>query len=157
MEPRLEVLSLFLKALGEDFSIASLDDRLRIQKAIYLGQLFEVDLGYRYSWYVKGPYCPSLTQDYYKLAEVAEAAPQGLTLRQDIQSKLENARNFLSKPAGVELNTPQWYELLASLHYLHDVSKQPVEKIEETMASAKPHLTNWIDVGMQHLRTHQKA
>src|SRR3712207_9330456 len=43
--------------------------RKRVQKAVYIGQLTGVDLGYRFSWYVKGPYSTALTRDYYDLAE----------------------------------------------------------------------------------------
>jgi uncharacterized protein YwgA len=156
MEPRLQVLSLFLSALGEEQSIASLDDRLRLQKAVYLGQALGVDLGYRYSWYVKGPYCPSLTQDYYKLNEVAGAVGPEIGLRPDVLEKLTEARVFLEKPEHVNLGKPQWYELLASLHYLRYVSKQPDENIRKTISENKEHLVFWVDEGFSHLKKFQK-
>ncbi len=59
METKLLVLKLFLGALGIDDSIETVDDRKRVQKAVYLGQLSGIDLGYRYGWYRMGPYpCP---------------------------------------------------------------------------------------------------
>ena len=44
----------------------SLDNRVIIQKKIYLLQEQEVDLGYEYNWYLKGPYSPTLTSYVYE-------------------------------------------------------------------------------------------
>ena len=56
MDAKLITLRLFLDALGQSVDIETVDDRKRVQKAVYLGQLSGVDLGYRFSWYVMGPY-----------------------------------------------------------------------------------------------------
>ena len=154
MDPKIEVLGLFLKALGEDSSIEGIDNRLRLQKAVYLGQLFGVDLGYRYSWYVKGPYSPSLTQDYYKLAESTNGEWSGKILRPDLASKLEQARKLLDIPDDVELERAHWYELLASLHYLYKISGLDANRVRETIAKSKSHLVAWIEQGEESLRRH---
>lgn len=156
MEPKLQVLNLFLSELGEEFKIDSLDDRLRLQKAVYIGQLFDVDLGYRYSWYVKGPYSPQLTQDYFKLKEEQEAGAVEGNLRPEIKARLAEVKSFLVKPANVALGTAQWYELLASLHYLYKISGLTRDKVLETIARTKSHLSEWVSNGEQHLRNHQK-
>jgi uncharacterized protein YwgA len=154
MDPKIEVLDLFLRELGEDPSIEGIENRLRLQKAVYLGQLFGVDLGYRYSWYVKGPYSPSLTQDYYKLAESAAEAASGKALRSDLAERLKNARQLLNIPPGVELTKAHWYELLASLHYLYKVSSLDAVRVRETIARTKEHLVGWIEQGESSLRKH---
>ena len=69
MENKLIALKVLLDQLGVPDSIETIDDRKRVQKAVYLGQLSGVDLGYRFGWYVFGPYSPALTKDYYSLAE----------------------------------------------------------------------------------------
>lgn len=153
MDPKIEVLDVFLRTLGEDPSIKGLDDRLRLQKVVYLGQLFGVDLGYRYSWYVKGPYSPSLTQDYYKLAEATN--PSGKVLRPDLAEKLKKARSLLEIPPDAkDLGKAQWYELLASLHYLYKVSGLDAEGVKRTMAQKKSHLLQWMELGEKSLRSH---
>lgn len=38
-----------------------------VQAAVYIGKVAGVDLGYRYGWYVYGPYSPSLHEDLVKL------------------------------------------------------------------------------------------
>lgn len=156
MEPKIQVLDLFLSELGEQFAIDSLDDRLRLQKAVYLGQLFDVDLGYRYSWYVKGPYSPSLTQDYFKLKEERGSDSTVHALRADVRANLATAKAFLVKPDDIPLAKPQWYELLASIHYLYKFSGKNSESVRATLKATKEHLFDWIDRGEQHLRDHKK-
>jgi hypothetical protein len=51
METRLVTLFLFLRELGVEPRIATVADRKGVQKAVYIGQLSGIDLGYRYSWY----------------------------------------------------------------------------------------------------------
>ncbi|MFZ2196989.1 MAG: hypothetical protein WAV13_04585, partial [Thermodesulfovibrionales bacterium] len=61
---------LLLKAISDSFGgllIDNFDNRLILQKRFYLLQKFGVDLGYRYNWYAHGPYCPTLTEDAYRL------------------------------------------------------------------------------------------
>ena len=51
MDSRHVVLKLFVNELGEPGEITDFENRKIFQKAVYLGQLSGVDLGYRYSWY----------------------------------------------------------------------------------------------------------
>jgi hypothetical protein len=44
--------------------------RLRLQKTVYLMQEFGLNIGYWFSWYLRGPYSPNLTRDTYKLAKI---------------------------------------------------------------------------------------
>jgi len=56
-----------LKALGGFRpSIGSFEDRLKIQKVIYLLGLRGVRTGFNYSLYVRGPYSPDLTQEFFR-------------------------------------------------------------------------------------------
>jgi len=59
MRGDLVALKLLLDEFG-GFSIESLDDRVRLQKAIYLIQLTGIDLGHRFTWNVCGPYSTEL-------------------------------------------------------------------------------------------------
>lgn len=98
----------------------SFDERLICQKKIYLLQSLGTNLGYTYNWYVRGPYSPALTtyiyanldvlasNDFsdYKLAEMAERNIQRV--------------NNLEKKKRSDFTTVSWYELLASLLYIHN-------------------------------------
>ncbi|MCT7306225.1 MULTISPECIES: hypothetical protein [Ralstonia] len=154
MESNLIALQLFLDELGQTAKIDTVDDRMSLQKVIYLGQIFGADLGYRYSWYVRGPYSPSLTQDYYALSGALAAGDrtyQARALNDRLRECLVRAKNLLQKPQSVTLATPQWYELLASLDYLKRVSKRNDADAAAIIRAQKPHLANWIDAGLRHL------
>jgi hypothetical protein len=158
MDGRLIVLQRFVEALGEPADISSIDARKRFQKAIYLGQLSGIDLGYRYSWYVQGPYSTSLTKDYYALASAVAAGeqpPEDQKLKPVIVDKLQTIRSLLTIPLGAQLDEPSWYELLASWHYLRQISRQLPEQARDTMARTKPHLVNHVPLADATLKRHQ--
>jgi uncharacterized protein YwgA len=124
MEAKLIALKLVLDDLGIDSGIETVDDRKRVQKTIYLEQLCAIDLGYRFSWYLMGPYCPDLTQDYFALASDLDAGDTSYShrrLKPNLAAKLRALRPLLSTPAGVPLSQESWLELLASYHYLRKV------------------------------------
>jgi uncharacterized protein YwgA len=154
MEARLTALKAFLDELGISATIDTIDDRKRVQKAVYLGQLSGVDLGYRYGWYLKGPYSPELTRDYYGLAEemaTAEPTGSGVRLREPLRQRLATVRPLLQPPAEVNLATEDWLELLASADYLRRVSKYPPDKMAETIRIQKPHLHKYTNIAEQVL------
>ncbi|AXV99837.1 hypothetical protein CJO81_03125 [Ralstonia solanacearum] len=154
MESNLIALKLFLDELGQTAKIDTVDDRMSLQKVIYLGQIFGADLGYRYSWYVRGPYSPSLTQDYYALSGAIAAGDKSYearALNDRLRNCLAGAKNLLQKPPGVTLATPQWFELIASLDYLKRVSKRSDTDAATVVRAQKPHLVPWIAAGLGHL------
>lgn len=147
VSPNLVTLRLFLDALDVPSVIDTVDDRKRVQKAVYLGQLTGVDLGYRFSWYLMGPYSPDLTRDYYMLREALESDAgigSGRRLRPVLSQKLGQVQSLLQVPDDVGLTQEAWLELLASVDYLQRVSKQSSERIRDTIMRQKPHLENYL-------------
>lgn len=66
--------SLALKGLinriYSEFDISSFDNRLKLQKMIYLIQeVGGIDLGYQFSLYHHGPYCPELTKTAFYIED----------------------------------------------------------------------------------------
>jgi len=51
------------------FYKSNFNSRLILQKTVYLMQEFGLNIGYSFSWYLRGPYSPNLTRDTYGLAE----------------------------------------------------------------------------------------
>lgn len=145
MDPKLTTLQLFLETLGISPNIETLDDRKRVQKAVYLGQLTGVDLGYRFSWYVMGPYSPDLTKDYYSLRDhlidepdESETDKQAVRLQPALTQRLKKVRPLLEVPPDVPLSSEEWYELLASVDYLQRVSRRSDQSALETLGRQKP-------------------
>ena len=143
MEMKLIVLKLFLDALGIGSEIATFDERKSIQKAVYLGQLTGADLSYRFGWYLKGPYSPSLAEDYYHLAdelEVDSESYQEYQLKKSLRDKLKKIQPLLEVPNNIRLPKEEWLELLASCDYLRRVRKLSNDKVDEVLKKEKPEL-----------------
>lgn len=153
-DPKLMVLKLFLDALGVSANITTVSDRKTVQKAVYLGQIAGVDLGYRFSWYLMGPYSPPLTEDYYtlnnKLKYVTKEA-MGKALRDDLAQSLSRIRPLLTKPDEFPREPAEWLELLASLDYLLRVSKKSLADASELLKQKKPDLYPHISLAQQKL------
>ena len=154
MENRLVVLKLFLDDLGISSEVGTLDDRKRVQKAIYLGQLAGVDLGYRFSWYLMGPYSPSLTRDYFDLSEDIAAGDTSFEDMELVPSLKENLKNIvplLQPPKELRISIEDWLELIASFHYLLEVSKYSKPDALEVLKEEKPHLIEFSDTAETEL------
>lgn len=50
--------------------LVKFDDRLILQKVVYLLQESGLEMGYRYHWYLRGPYSTGLTDDAYFLVKM---------------------------------------------------------------------------------------
>lgn len=68
-------LAAILKDVG-NFSMDDFEGRLALQKTIRLLQAFGVDLGYRFGWYLHGPYCKALFKDGHEAHRVVDEIPR---------------------------------------------------------------------------------
>lgn len=136
MDRRQIAAVLTLKRLGVEFQLKTFTDRLIAQKAIYLAQTVGADLGYFYGWYLRGPYCPALTEDLF--AAVASDAARDIqrsswTLDERTAQRLDQ----LSGAVGVERSEKEKLarrlELFASVHFLI-ARKQVTDQDPETIA-----------------------
>lgn len=60
------------KSLGFNFNVEKFEDRIRLQKYVFLLRKFGIDLGYNFDLYVRGPYSRDLSMDYYSLPDAKE-------------------------------------------------------------------------------------
>ena len=97
-------------------SVETFDDRLTIQKAVYIAQQADVFLGYHYSWYLRGPYSRELTADAYSMA--GSSIPEGWFLDDDLKKKLKSLRIFLEKVKKATKNPVRELEKLASVLFV---------------------------------------
>ena len=108
----------FLEDFKNDF-----DKRLELQKAIYLLQESGGDLGYHFSWYLRGPYSPSLADDAYSLFftgkerfRIARAGISGIDRR--TKDTFANIFAEVSRRSKDRKDESRWLEILSSVHYL---------------------------------------
>jgi len=122
MDIEYKVLRFFLQEFGLT-SRETFADRLRIQKTIYLLQLFNLDLGYRFVWRHRGPYSFSLTEDvdylFALVAEINGLQIEDIPWQEDVQAikdRISTVKKFLACKEGFDQLA--WLETLASVHYL---------------------------------------
>ncbi|GBE17519.1 hypothetical protein BMS3Abin16_00102 [archaeon BMS3Abin16] len=85
ISPHKRKLAGFVEALKEtsvlDFKVAYFNNRLKLQKLVYLAEAQGIKLGYgnSYNMYIHGPYSPNLAEDYYKIDSVPHVETVNLT------------------------------------------------------------------------------
>lgn len=124
-------------------STDTFEERIIYQKKIYMLQSAGLNLGYDYSWYLKGPYSPRLTTYIYDNLDVLSSLDfTTYNLKEDVAERVSKINNFdKSKPPN--LRNDEWYELLASLLFLHNNSAswklQNEEDCIQKLTELKPH------------------
>lgn len=122
-------VKLAIDGLNLPFKIDGFQDRLIMQKSVYLAQAAGVNLGYYYHWYLYGPYSPSLTRDEYAIAtdvSVGLDESEGWKLDDRSSQRLEGIRGIFTEPERDKL--AKKLELLASVHFL--IERKQVSKVD---------------------------
>ena len=128
-------VKLAIDGLGLQFKIDTFEDRLILQKAIYLAQAGGVHLGYYYHWYLYGPYSPSLTRDEYAIAdELARGMDDFKSWKLDAESlsRLKRLQGLIPQ----RQKRRRKLELLASVHFLVDrnqIRGRDIDQITDTL------------------------
>ena len=105
--PKLEAL---FRQIGRPMSMDTFDEKVAVQKIAYLAQTRDIDLGYEFEWYLRGPYCRQVSED----ARSDKGAGPGLAgLSAD---KIGKFAEYL-KP---HMQDAEWLEIAASLIYLKE-------------------------------------
>jgi len=149
------LLKLVLDRIGfKDITIDNFIRRKTLQKKIYLLQLTGIDLGYRYNWYLYGPYCPALASDTFTLRDEIEYDKEfeDYKLNSQTKSKLDLLDTIVNLPDSPGTGEPEWLELLASLHYLKHIAYWPgknnpeFEEVFNKLVESKPHFADKKDL-----------
>lgn len=146
MDDNIIDLKLTIDQLG-GFDMESFGGRIAIQKKIYLLQLSGLDLGYRFNWYIRGPYSPGLADtafDIWNNLDVVTDITNDYTLTDTAIKKIDKIKPLLESPCPSNMEEYGWLELLASLHYichiafLPDEEKKDKEKLCGKLKELKP-------------------
>lgn len=95
------------------FSLDNFDDRLRLQKIVFLARMIGFNSGYSFDWYVRGPYSPSLTKMLFSANEEGRLILENVTLQDTEELTVQQLREFLQD----DVSSPKILELLASVWY----------------------------------------
>jgi uncharacterized protein YwgA len=151
------LLKLVLDRIGfRDIKIDYFNDRKVLQKKVYLLQLTGIDLGYRYNWYLQGPYSPALANAAFTLREEIRYDDEynKYELNAKTVGKLEILDGIVGIPDNLDTNEPEWLELAASLHYLKHIAywtgkdNPEFEEVFEKLVESKPHFAGKNDLAM---------
>jgi hypothetical protein len=129
-------VAVYLKNLGIDANLNTFAERVRVQKMVYMLKQFGADLGFGFTWYLRGPYSPSLTKTLFNpTSEDARSSRELNTIELKV---VNDMRNFL----GGDFYSADRMELVASLIYLikhgPDNDLQTKTKIVKFLRDEKP-------------------
>ena len=112
------LLPVYKKLYGKDFSYGNFDQRLEMQKAVYLLQDMGVPIGdYGFRWYQHGPYSQNLQDDmYYESSRKCE----DIQLSKEYADRIDQLRSVIFDTCKGDYSISNWVECLASLHYLRE-------------------------------------
>ena len=125
-------VKLALDGLERLLKVDEFDDRLILQKTIYLVQAKGVHLGYYYKWYLHGPYCSSLTKDLYATdteGPYADEECKRWNLDKESSVRLKGLTPLFSENNTKKL--ARYLELLASVHFLVERKQVSDKKPDE--------------------------
>ena len=129
-------LGVMLKNIGH-FGMDIFDDRLMLQKTIYLLKSFGFDLGYIFNWYIHGVYSPDLTKDGFELQEIYDEIPK-LEIKYEPETAQTQFKKFIKFIVNKKSNS---LELASSLCYWNNkgLSKNDTLKV---VKQKKPHFND---------------
>jgi uncharacterized protein YwgA len=128
-----------LYMLANEFRLArnTTEERVELQKTIYLLQAYGVQLGYGFSWYKYGPYSQDLVGDAYTVlhAEKARYAAEtkDLVFSESSRNRFREFGDICQEIAGIEkkkLKKADQLELVASVDFLRRTWLKEVEGTE---------------------------
>ena len=152
IDPKAAWVSVRLRELGIPLNVATKRDRIAMQKAIYLAQRKGADLGYRFSWYLNGPYSTAVADTYYLLDQDPEPYA-GYSADADFKRQLEPVRQLISaKPEAA--NLADWMEAVGSLDFMVKVMARSMEDSLERCKKEKPHLEALFEPARDALIAH---
>jgi uncharacterized protein YwgA len=158
MDARLIALKLFLDELGVSDDISKVENRKMIQKAVYLGQYAGADLGYRFIWHKMGPFSENLARDYYKLSQSIAIGDEEYKRRELVaanQKSLRSIKPLMTPPPDWtkgDKARANWLELVASVHYLDNVTRLEKAEVKSVLGDEKPNLAKYIPVAESRIK-----
>lgn len=140
MDRQQVLLAKSLDAAGVPLSVSSFDERLILQKAAYLIQSAGIRLGYRFRWYLRGPYSPDMTADAFSIVNEGEGAKEelkGWKLDEKSAQIGQKLKPLLYREnESVEVQAKR-LELLASALFLFNTKQAEPNNSDETSSILK--------------------
>lgn len=114
------ILSLVLNATEVPISVQDFGARLTVQKAVYLLQEAGIEMGYPYTWYIRGPYSSRLAEDLSYLADLEQLETEEVkayTLGEKTRAIVDRVKELVAPRLEPGARAKQ-LELVASVLFL---------------------------------------
>jgi uncharacterized protein YwgA len=123
----------FKDFFGNQLDMESFDNRIKLQKLIYILSFYGVQFNYNFTWWKYGPYSPKLTDDGYAVDEREIIIPTDHELK--IAEKLKKGKEIIKDSRKAEL--------VASYLYLeqHIHNRSSDDEIVGELMIRKPYLS----------------
>lgn len=144
------LLPLYKNLYDKDFDYSNFDQRMEMQKAIYLLQDMGVPVGdYGFRWYLHGPFSQDLHDDmYFENDRVGRTLP---VLSDEYDESIHKLYEIIHSDKRGSYSITNWVECLASLHYLSEnvtsfnsTTETVVSELEKRKKHLDQHATNLI-------------
>lgn len=136
------VASVYEGILGEPFDAAQFNDKLKMQKIVYLMRELGANCGdYRFVWHTYGPYSQSLQTELNRMG--SDAGGLGPAFTDRAKTAVNKLKEILKKPQGT-YSEFKWIEALGSTHYLKRYVHPTYDRSEivEQLMRRKPYLSD---------------
>lgn len=136
----------------------SIEERIALQKKVYLLALCGINLGYVYSWDLYGPFSRTLAAHIRQLAahkEEVDCIAAQLRLSTKALAGIKAAEELMKNPENSDAPYDIWLEMLTSVHFLAQHSyatnagfrswlanndPAALQELEDNLTQNKPHL-----------------
>lgn len=130
----------FKSIFDREFQYEKFEDRLKMQKVIYLLQNMGISVGdYNFMWYKHGPYSQDLQNDILNLKRTEDVK---VKFSSDAEKEIKALKEVILNN-GSSYDQSQWVECLGSLQYIKEnllPSSVGDKDIIKELENRKPHL-----------------
>ena len=133
MTTKADIITIF-NLLEQEPSVNNFSDRKKLQKLVYLSEVFGIDLGFSFTWYIYGPYSSRVTRIMFDKEKGNSIRVKEIP---NIEKKISKLKTFLKE----DINSSDRLELLSSIHYIASLVKDPEKSKSEilnTIYEVKP-------------------
>jgi uncharacterized protein YwgA len=155
------LLAKALEVANVPLEVTTFDDRLILQKVVYLLQSAGIHIGYRFRWYLRGPYSPEMTAGAFGILREGEAAQRelaGWELDPKSKTRIAELKSLLTNGAESKQGLARKLELFASVLFLINtgqVAATDVEKITTILKKNEKHYdAKDVRIAVKELREH---
>jgi uncharacterized protein YwgA len=115
------LLAKSLEAAQVPLGVKTFNERLILQKSVYLLQSAGIHMGFRFRWYLRGPYSPDITAGAFGVVNEGEYGEQelrGWKLDDESSARARNLQPLLRREGESNAELARRLELLASTLFL---------------------------------------